>query len=352
MRWTTACAPARCATSGSAISPRGRSLKSLWISDKKNLARFESPQMYYSLASRDIEREIVPLREGPESRDPAVERRWPAVSSPGKYSRENEKPDGARRATLDFPPVERERLWRVLDVLRPSPRHRSCRWRRWHSAWLLAQPHVTSVIIGAKNAQRAAATTSRPPDLDAEPGADPRPSAKPRCCPVSTNSGCSRGSPVDRLGQVNGHRPKGEAAMAAKDAGLHDWPVIPYQAVIPAAVIVIDSFTTRFSTSSIQAAPDDRAGSAGAQERRRPPSSDGYWSACGACNLRRFEFSAGDWMYLEASISAPRVSRPSSSTTKTRWWSKPSAPAECFPPPGGLVSNRIPLTGGPRPARP
>ena len=37
----------------------------------------------------------------------------------GKYSRENEKPDGARRATFDFPPVERERLWRVLDVMRP-----------------------------------------------------------------------------------------------------------------------------------------------------------------------------------------------------------------------------------------
>jgi len=35
--------------------------KSLWISDKKNLARFESLQMYYSVVGRDIEREIVPL---------------------------------------------------------------------------------------------------------------------------------------------------------------------------------------------------------------------------------------------------------------------------------------------------
>ena len=36
-------------------------MKSQWISDKKNLARFESLQMYYSVAGRDIEREIVPL---------------------------------------------------------------------------------------------------------------------------------------------------------------------------------------------------------------------------------------------------------------------------------------------------
>jgi aryl-alcohol dehydrogenase-like predicted oxidoreductase len=36
-------------------------MKSMWISDRKNLARFESLQMYYSLAGRDIEREIVPL---------------------------------------------------------------------------------------------------------------------------------------------------------------------------------------------------------------------------------------------------------------------------------------------------
>jgi len=35
--------------------------KSLWISDKKNLARFESLQIYYSIVSRDIERELVPL---------------------------------------------------------------------------------------------------------------------------------------------------------------------------------------------------------------------------------------------------------------------------------------------------
>ncbi len=72
----------------------------------------------------------------------------------GKYSRENEKPDGARRAKLDFPPVERERLWRILDVLRPIAADNLVSVAQVALAWLLAPPHGTSVIIGAKNPEQ------------------------------------------------------------------------------------------------------------------------------------------------------------------------------------------------------
>ena len=72
----------------------------------------------------------------------------------GKFSRENEKPDGARRATLDFPPVDRERLWRVLDVMRPIADDHLVSVAQVALAWLLAQSHVTSVIIGAKNQEQ------------------------------------------------------------------------------------------------------------------------------------------------------------------------------------------------------
>jgi len=127
--------------------------KSLWISDKKNLARFESLQMYYSVAGRDIEREIVPLANDQK----LAIMPWSPLAGgflSGKYSRENEKPDGARRATLDFPPVERERLWRVLDVMRPIAADHLVSVAQVALAWLLAQPHVTSVIIGAKNQEQ------------------------------------------------------------------------------------------------------------------------------------------------------------------------------------------------------
>jgi aryl-alcohol dehydrogenase-like predicted oxidoreductase len=133
--------------------PAWEVMKSLWISDKKNLARFESLQMYYSVAGRDIERELVPLANDQK----LAILPWSPLAGgflSGKYSRENEKPEGARRATLDFPPVERERLWRVLDVMRPIAADHLVSVAQVALAWLLVQPHVTSVIIGAKNQEQ------------------------------------------------------------------------------------------------------------------------------------------------------------------------------------------------------
>lgn len=127
--------------------------KSLWISDRRNLARFESLQMYYSVAGRDIERELVPLANDQK----LAILPWSPLAGgllSGKFSRENEKPEGARRATLDFPPVDRERVWRVLDVMRPIAAQHRVSVAQVALAWLLAQPHVTSVIIGAKNSQQ------------------------------------------------------------------------------------------------------------------------------------------------------------------------------------------------------
>ena len=128
-------------------------MKSQWISDKKNLARFESLQMYYSVAGRDIEREIVPLAK---DQNLAIMPWSPLAGGllSGKFSRENEKPDGARRATLDFPPVDRERAFNVIDVMRPIAADNLVSVAQVALAWLLAQAHVTSVIIGAKNQEQ------------------------------------------------------------------------------------------------------------------------------------------------------------------------------------------------------
>jgi aryl-alcohol dehydrogenase-like predicted oxidoreductase len=133
--------------------PAWEVMKSLAISDKKGLARFESLQMYYSAVSRDIERELVPLANDQK----LAILPWSPLSGgllSGKFTRENEKPDGARRASFDFPPVEKERLWRLLDVMRPIAAARQVSVAQVSLAWLLAQPHVTSVIIGAKNKEQ------------------------------------------------------------------------------------------------------------------------------------------------------------------------------------------------------
>jgi aryl-alcohol dehydrogenase-like predicted oxidoreductase len=127
--------------------------KSLWISDKRNLARFESLQMYYSVAGRDIEREIVPLANDQK----LAILPWSPLAGgllSGKFSRENEKPEGARRATLDFPPVDRDRAYNAIDAMRPIAADNLVSVAQVALAWLLAQPHVTSVIIGAKNQEQ------------------------------------------------------------------------------------------------------------------------------------------------------------------------------------------------------
>jgi aryl-alcohol dehydrogenase-like predicted oxidoreductase len=176
-------------------------VKSLWISDQKQLARFESLQMYYSVAGRDIEREIVPLAK---DQNLAILPWSPLAGGllSGKFSRDS-SPDGARRATLDFPPVDRERAWRVIDVMRPIAADNLVSVAQVALAWLLAQPHVTSVIIGAKNQEQLldniAATELKlsPEQLQAITDASVLPSEYPQWM-LTRQSG-------DRLGQVNGN---------------------------------------------------------------------------------------------------------------------------------------------------
>jgi len=123
--------------------------KALCISQFKGLARFDTLQAYYSIAGRDLERELVPLLES--------EKVGLLVWSPlaggllsGKFSRENQKPEASRRSEFDFPIVDKERTWKILDVMKPIAKADNCSPARISLAWLLAKPVVTSVIIGAK----------------------------------------------------------------------------------------------------------------------------------------------------------------------------------------------------------
>jgi aryl-alcohol dehydrogenase-like predicted oxidoreductase len=123
--------------------------KSLGISEFKNLARFDTLQAYYSIAGRDLERELVPLLE--------AEKIGLLVWSPlaggllsGKFSREKQKPEGSRRSEFDFPLVDKERTWKILEAMVPIAKAHNCSAARISLAWLLTRPAVTSVIIGAK----------------------------------------------------------------------------------------------------------------------------------------------------------------------------------------------------------
>ncbi len=123
--------------------------KSLWISDKKNLSRFESLQMYYSIAGRDLEREVVPLAQDQE----LAILPWSPLAGgflTGKHTRDG-GPNDARRTVFDFPPVDRERAFACIDAMRPIAQAHDATVAGVALAWLLHKPWVTSVIIGAKN---------------------------------------------------------------------------------------------------------------------------------------------------------------------------------------------------------
>ena len=68
----------------------------------------------------------------------------------GKFSRTNQKAADSRRTEYDFPIVDKERTWKILDVMAPIAKAHGCSPARVSLAWLLAKPVVTSVIIGAK----------------------------------------------------------------------------------------------------------------------------------------------------------------------------------------------------------
>jgi aryl-alcohol dehydrogenase-like predicted oxidoreductase len=126
-------------------------MKSLGLSDRLNLAKFVSVQAYYTIAGRDLERELVPLIED--------QKLGLMVWSPlaggllsGKFgSAEDKGPAGARRSTFDFPLVDKVRAFKCVDAMRPMAIARNVSVAQIALAWLLAKPFVTTVIIGAKS---------------------------------------------------------------------------------------------------------------------------------------------------------------------------------------------------------
>jgi len=126
-----------------------RIMKAQGLADHRGWARFETLQAYYSIAGRDLEREIVPL---------LVDQKiglmvWSPLAGgllSGKFGPGSNGPEGARRTAFDFPPVDKERAWACVEAMRTIARQRETTVARVALAWILAKPFVTSIIIGAK----------------------------------------------------------------------------------------------------------------------------------------------------------------------------------------------------------
>jgi aryl-alcohol dehydrogenase-like predicted oxidoreductase len=126
-----------------------RIAKAAGISQLRNLASFDTLQAYYSIAGRDLEREIVPVLEDLKMGLLV----WSPLAGgllSGKFTRENQKPENSRRSTFDFPIVDKERTWNILEVMVPIAKAHDASPATIALAYVLAKPFVTAVIIGAK----------------------------------------------------------------------------------------------------------------------------------------------------------------------------------------------------------
>ena len=130
-------------------------MKARGISERESLSRFESLQAYYTVAGRDLEREILPMLEE-EEMGLLV---WSPLAGgllSGKYGRGLAAPAGSRRSSFDFPPVDLARAYDVIDVMRKMAKELQVSVAQVALAWLLHQSSVTSVILGAKSEEQLA----------------------------------------------------------------------------------------------------------------------------------------------------------------------------------------------------
>jgi aryl-alcohol dehydrogenase-like predicted oxidoreductase len=129
--------------------PAWRAHKALALADRAGKARFVSAQMFYAIAARDIEREIVPLaREEGLGILP-----WSPLAGgllSGKFTADATAPAHARRAQFDFPIVDKPRAFACVEAMRPVAAAHGVSVAVIALAYLRHKPGVTSVIMGAK----------------------------------------------------------------------------------------------------------------------------------------------------------------------------------------------------------
>jgi aryl-alcohol dehydrogenase-like predicted oxidoreductase len=128
-------------------------MKAIDYSKYNKLAKFVSLQAYYTIASRDLERDIIPL---------LIDQNvglmvWSPLAGgllSGKYKRNGQSVEGSRRLNFDFPPVDKDKAFDIIEELELMAQAKNATVAQLSIAWLLHQKAVTSVILGAKNVEQ------------------------------------------------------------------------------------------------------------------------------------------------------------------------------------------------------
>jgi len=128
-------------------------MKAQGIADKNGWHKFIGLQYYYSLATRDIEREIFPLASDQQ----LGVFPWSPLAGgflSGKYTRETQKAGDSRRDEFDFPLIDKDKTFTIVDTLLAIGKEHGVSAAEIALAWVRMQPGVTSTIIGAKRTEQ------------------------------------------------------------------------------------------------------------------------------------------------------------------------------------------------------
>lgn len=128
-------------------------MKAIGIAEKHGWHKFVGLQYFYSLSGRDIEREIVSLAA---DQNLAVMPWSPLAGGflSGKFVRGVEKAGDSRRDNFDFPPINKNKAYDIVDELIAIGKEYGVSAAEIGLAWVRYQKSITSTIIGAKSVEQ------------------------------------------------------------------------------------------------------------------------------------------------------------------------------------------------------
>jgi len=133
-------------------------VKGLWISDKQNLEKFVTLELYYSLAAREIEFEMVPLCLD-QGMGIMV---WSPLGGgffSGKYHKGQPRPKDSRREDVNNPvmqglPIDEEKGFDIIDKLEKIAKNHNKTVAQTAINYILHKQAVSSVIIGVRKSEQ------------------------------------------------------------------------------------------------------------------------------------------------------------------------------------------------------
>ncbi|MFO0690461.1 MAG: aldo/keto reductase [Myxococcota bacterium] len=135
---------------GGSMFPSWRIVESLWVAKELGLNRFVSEQPAFNLLDRTAEREVIPAAQ---SFGLAVLAWGPLCGGllTGKYDRDRGDAAGRWQDGRDaFGRQVTPAAFEAIDLLREMAREKGCSVSQLALAWCMAQPGITSAIIGPR----------------------------------------------------------------------------------------------------------------------------------------------------------------------------------------------------------